>query len=88
MFDASEIAKQCNDVYISSENTVVLDSDNCALRHFLTHMHESLAQSLKIECERVISEFKHNSQSIIDRHIQDINDYINSNICDIIKDKI
>lgn len=66
---------------------VVLDEENDALRHFITHMNESLAQSLKIESERAQMEFSHNTQQIIDRHAKDINDYINANIQSIIKSK-
>lgn len=87
MNQADEIAMQCNDVYLTSENTVVIDANNDALRHYLTHMHESLAQSLMMECQRVIADFEHNTACIISRHSQDIKDYINANICDIITDK-
>lgn len=87
MKQSDEIAMQCNDVYLNSESTVVIDAKNDALRHYLNHMHESLSFALRIECERAISDFESNLSQIISRHSQDIKDYINSNICDIITDK-
>lgn len=86
MNQANKIAKQCNDVYLNSDSTVVIDAGNEGLRHFLYHMNKSLEEALSMECQRAISDSKQNTSAIINRHINDINDYINSNICDIIKD--
>jgi hypothetical protein len=82
-----DIVEQGTDVYLNSDSTVVIDTDNDALRDFLSHMTESLAQAMRIECERVVSDFQYNIHEMINRHERDIKDYINANICDMIKDK-
>lgn len=86
-YETSKILNQGNDLYLQSQATVVLDEENDALRHFITHMSESLGQALKMESERAQADFSYNIQSIINRHVTDINDYINANIHNLIKDK-